>query len=168
MKISQVVAASENNAIGLKGKLLWRLPLDMEFFKNVTWGHYVLMGRKSWESLPPKFRPLPGRTNIVITRQADFKPEGALVFGGIEEGIAYAQKQGETELMILGGGEIYKQALHLTDRVYLTRVHHTFTDADTFFPVLNNNEWKETSREAHHADEQHKYAFDFLVMDRVR
>src|SRR5580698_6891699 len=124
MKISAVVAASENNAIGLKGKLLWRLPLDMEFFKNVTMGHYVLMGRKSWDALPPKYRPLSGRVNMVITRQKDFKAEEALVFPTIDEGIMYAEAHGEKELMIIGGGEIFKQALPEIDRVYLTRVHH--------------------------------------------
>lgn len=166
MKISAVVAASENNAIGLKGNLLWRLPLDMEFFKNVTRGHHVLMGRKSWESLPKKFRPLDGRVNLVITRQPGYRADGAIVLKNIEEGIEYAKKEREKELMIIGGGEIYRQSLPQTDRVYLTRVHHIFAEADTFFPVLPANEWKMVKDEPHPADEKHKYSFDFLVYER--
>src|ERR1019366_2650257 len=130
MKISHVVAAADNNAIGLKGKLLWHLPLDMQFFTRVTTGHYVLMGRKSWDALPPKYRPLPGRVNIVVTRQTGFNPDGCKVVASIEEGIELARQNGETELMIIGGGEIFRQSLPYTDRIYITRVHHTFTDAD--------------------------------------
>ena len=168
MIISAVVAASENNAIGFKGDLLWRLPKDMKFFKDVTAGHCVLMGRKSWEALPPKFRPLPDRINIVITRQKDFHDKGCVVFSSIDDGIQYAKSAGEKELMILGGGEIYRQALHETDKVYLTRVHHVFEEADTFFPELPVTEWKETSRQKNYADEQHKYDFDFVVYERIR
>jgi dihydrofolate reductase len=162
MKISHVVAASENNAIGLKGKLLWHLPLDMQFFNRTTMGHHVLMGRKSWDSLPAKFRPLPGRNNIVVSRKEKFNPEGCIVVRSIEEGIEYAEKKGEPELMIIGGGEIYKQSLDKTDRIYFTRVHHKFKDADAFYPVLGK-EWKELSKVQHPADEKHQYSFDFLV-----
>lgn len=163
-----VVAASDNNAIGYQGKLLWNLPLDMQFFKNITLGHQVLMGRKSWDALPPKFRPLPGRPNIVVTRQQNFEANDSKVVKTIEEGIAFAKADGEDELMIIGGGEIYKQALPVTDRVYLTRVHHTFETADAFFPELPAIEWKQTNIEPHLPDEKHKYAFDFLVYERIR
>ncbi len=162
-----VVAASENNAIGHQGKLLWHLPKDMQFFKEVTWGHHVLMGRKSWEALPPKYRPLQGRPNIVVTRQTDFAADGCKVVKTIDEGVLFALNNGEEELMIIGGGEIYKQSLSITDRVYITRVHHIFGEADAWFPALNAGEWKETSRIPHLQDARHIYSFDFLVYDRV-
>lgn len=166
MKVSIVVAVSDNNAIGAGGTLLWHLPKDMQYFKQLTWGHHVLMGRKTWESLPEKFRPLPGRVNIVVTRQKDFKPEGCLVAGDVDEAIAFAKNGGETELMVIGGGEIYKQIFDKTDKVYLTRVHATFIDADTFSPELSSEVWKELNREEHAADEKHQYAFEFIVLER--
>ena len=166
MKVSMVVAASDNNAIGLKGNLLWRLPDDMQFFKDITWGHHVLMGRKSWEALPEKYRPLPGRKNIVVTRQKDFKATGCEIVDNIDAGITLAEKNGENELMIIGGGEIYRQALDKTNRIYLTRVHHIFENADAYFPELNKNDWKEVSKKEYHTDARHQYAFDFLVFER--
>ena len=166
MQISLVVAAAENNAIGLNGELLWRLPKDMKFFKDTTYGHHVLMGRKSYESLPPKFRPLPGRPNVIITRNKDFKAEGCKVVSSVEEGIQFAKDNGEQELMVLGGGEIYKQALALADRIYLTRVHHSFPNADTFFPELPIGQWEQASLEKHLKDEKHLYDFDFIVLNR--
>ena len=166
MKISIVVAVSDNNAIGAGGNLLWRLPKDMEYFKKITLGHHVLMGRKTWDSIPQKFRPLPGRTNIIITRQKDFKAEGAVTVKSLEEGIELAKKAGETELMVIGGGEIYKQVFPQTDRVYLTKVHATFIDADTFSPDILDNHWKVVSTEEHWADEKHKHHFEFVVLER--
>ena len=163
-----VVAASDNNAIGYKGKLLWHLPRDMQFFKNITLGHQVLMGRKSWDALPPKFRPLPGRPNIVVTRQNDFIASKSKVVKTIDEGVQFAKDDGEDELMIIGGGEIYRQALSITDKIYLTRVHHIFDMADAFFPVLNPNEWKQTGIDKHPVDDKHKYAFDFLIYEHIR
>ena len=166
MKISIVVAVAENNAIGKNKGLLWHLPKDMEFFRSVTYGHHVLMGRKSYESIPEKFRPLKGRVNIIVTRQKDFRAEGCKVVSGFEEGIEFAKDSGEEELMILGGGEVYKQLLQKTDKIYLTKVHHSFPDADTFFPELEKSEWKEVNNEKHPADEKHKYDFEFTVLER--
>ena len=166
MKISIVVAVSDNNAIGAGGALLWHLPKDMKYFKEVTTGHHVLMGRKTWESIPEKYRPLSGRVNIVITRQKDFKAEGAVVVRDLDEGIALAKKAGETELMVIGGGEIYKQVFPKTDKVYLTKVHATFIEADTFSPDILNDHWKVVSTETHWADEKHKHHFDFVVLER--
>lgn len=168
MKIAFAVAVSENNAIGANNDLLWRLPKDMAYFKKTTLGHHVLMGRKSWDSLPAKYRPLDGRTNIIITRQPGFKAEGAIVLPGLQEGIEYARKNGEQELMIIGGGEIFKQSWSMVDRIYLTRVYHTFDNADTFFPAINNNEWKEVFHEHHKADDKHKYDFAFITLDRIK
>lgn len=166
MKISIVVAVSDNNAIGAGGTLLWRLPKDMEYFKKITMGHHVLMGRKTWDSIPAKFRPLTGRVNIVITRQKDFKAEGAVVVKSLEEGIELAKNAGEQELMVIGGGEIYKQVFPETDKVYLTKVHATFIDADTFSPNILTGDWKINSSECHLADEKHPYHFDFVVLER--
>lgn len=166
MKISIVVAVADNNAIGKDGNLLWRLPKDMQYFKEVTWGHHVLMGRKTWDGIPPKFSPLPGRVNIIVTRQEGFVCEGCKVVKSVEEGIAFAKQSGEHELMIIGGGEIYKQALDTTDKIYLTKVHHTFADADTFFPELNGNEWTTANHEWNMADEKNEFDFEFVVLEK--
>lgn len=166
MKISIVVAVADNNAIGAKGKLLWRLSKDMQYFKEVTWGHHVLMGRKTWDSIPPKFSPLPGRTNIIVTRQEGFVCEGCLVVKNVEEGIELARNSGEQELMIIGGGEIYKQALPFTNKIYLTKVHHTFADADTFFPELDLEQWTTLNAEWNMADEKNEFDFEFIVLER--
>jgi len=166
MQISMVVAVSDNNAIGGGGALLWRLPKDMEHFKKITMGHHVLMGRKTWESIPAKFRPLPGRVNLIVTRQKDFKAEGAIVVKSLDEGIELAQKAGEHELMVIGGGEIYKQVFPKTDKVYLTKVHATFIDADTFSPDISDSHWKTVSTESHLADEKNPYHFDFVVLEK--
>lgn len=168
MKLSAIVAASRNNAIGLRGNLLWSLPRDMQYFKKVTYGHHVLMGRKSYESLPDAFRPLPGRINIVVTRQKDFKADGCKVVSTFEEGIQFAKESGESELMILGGGEVYAQLLSVTDRVYLTKVDYEFEEADAYFPELDMKDWKVISREKHLADSKHQYNFEFIVLDKVQ
>jgi dihydrofolate reductase len=167
MKISIVVAVAENNAIGANGKLLWRLSKDMQYFKEVTWGHHVLMGRKTWDSIPPKFSPLPGRTNVIVTRKQGFVCEGCKVVDSIEQGIAIAQQAGEQELMVIGGGEIYKQALPLANKIYLTKVHHTFSDADTFFPELDPAQWNVLNTEWNMADEKNEFDFEFIVMERI-
>ncbi len=167
MKISIVVAVAENNAIGANGKLLWRLSKDMQYFKEVTWGHHVLMGRKTWDSIPPKFSPLPGRTNVIVTRKQGFVCEGCKVVDSIEQGIAIAQQAGEQELMVIGGGEIYKQALPLANKIYLTKVHHTFSDADTFFPELDQAQWNVLNTEWNMADEKNEFDFEFIVMERI-
>jgi dihydrofolate reductase len=166
MKISFVVAVAENQAIGKNKGLLWHLPKDMEFFKKTTYGHHVLMGRKSYESIPEQFRPLKGRVNIIVTRQQNFTAEGCRIVSSAEEGIQFAKDNGEDELMILGGGEIYKQLLDRADRIYLTRVHHSFPDADTFFPELTENEWRVVSNEKYMADEKHLYDFEFIYLER--
>jgi dihydrofolate reductase len=164
MILSAVVAASENNAIGKDNKLLWHLPNDMKFFKNITWAMPVLMGRKSFESLGSK--ALKGRFNIIITRQTDFNAEGVTVAKSIDDAIAIAQQHDYKELMVLGGGEIYKLALPKTDRIYITRVHATFENADAFFPAINENEWKLTSNEDFFKDEKHAYDYSFQLWER--
>jgi dihydrofolate reductase len=166
VKISIVVAAAENNAIGKDNRLIWRLPNDMKFFKEKTIGHCIVTGRKNYESIPDNFRPLPGRTNIVVTRKKNYQAPGAIVVHSLEDAIVEATKRGETDLCVIGGGEIYRQSLNLTDVIWLTRVHHEF-DAHVFFPALDPTKWKITWREEHQADEKHAYAFTFLKYERI-
>jgi dihydrofolate reductase len=160
VEIVIIVAATENNAIGKDNRLLWRLPDDMKFFKEKTEGHCVITGRRNYESIPEKFRPLPGRTNIVVTRQTEYAAPGAIVVGSLEAGINVARERGESICYIIGGGEIYLQAMDVADSIWLTRVY-TVLDADTFFPDLSG-EWQEVERIPHEKDEKHAYAFDFI------
>jgi dihydrofolate reductase len=168
MKISIVVAVAENDAIGNGGNLLWHLPKDMEYFKTITMGHHVVMGRKTYESIPEKFRPLPGRVNIVVTRQKNYAAPGCKVVSSVEEAIEFAEANEETELMIIGGGEIYREVFGMADKIYLTKVHHTFKNADTFFPEITKFRWQPVFRERHFADEKHKYDFEFIILEKKR
>jgi len=164
MILSHVVAASTNNAIGKDNQLLWHLPNDLKFFKNITWAMPVAMGRKSFESLGNK--PLNGRFNIIITRNKDFKAEGCVVVNNINDAIFVAQQHDYKELMILGGGEIYKQSIDQADKIYITRVHAIFEDADAFFPVIDEKKWKLVSNEDHFKDERHAYDYSFQLWKR--
>jgi len=166
MKVSLIVAVSQNGMIGKDNDLIWHLPKDMKFFKDTTLGHHVIMGRKNFESIPHKFRPLPNRTNIVITRQSDYKAEDSIVVNSVEESLKVAKSNGENEAFIIGGGQIYKLALeaNLIDRIYLTRIHHSF-DGDTFFPELNSD-WEEIKREDCFKDDNHKYDYSFRVLEK--
>ena len=166
MKVSLIVAVSENGVIGKDNDLIWHLPKDMKFFKDTTMGHHVIMGRKNFESIPHKFRPLPNRTNIVITRQSDYKAEDSIVVNSVEEALKVAKSNEENEAFIIGGGQIYKLALeaNLIDRIYLTRIHHSF-DGDTFFPELSSD-WEEVNREDCFKDDNHKYDYSFIVLEK--
>lgn len=166
MKVSLIVAVSENGVIGKDNDLIWHLPKDMKFFKETTQGHHVIMGRKNFESIPHKFRPLPNRTNVIITRQSDYKAEGCLVVNSVEESIEIAKQNEDTEPFIIGGGQIYKIALeqNLVDRIYLTRIHHDF-EGDTFFPELNSD-WEEVKRVDCYEDEKNKYEYSFIVLEK--
>lgn len=166
MKISIVVAVGSKNEIGANGDLLWRLPKDMQYFKEITYGHHVLMGRKTYESIPPKFRPLSGRVNIVVTRDLSKIFEGCKVVSSVEEGIKFAKDSEAEELMIIGGGEIYKSIFEKTDKIYLTQVEATFPNADVFFPKIKKEDWKIISNEKHIADEKHKFDFEFLTLEK--
>ncbi len=160
--LTLIVAAAENNAIGLNGHLPWRLPADLQWFKRHTLGHPVVMGRKSWDSLG---RALPGRTNLVVSRQPGLALPGAHVFADVDSALAFARDLDGGEIFGLGGGEIYRLLLPQADRILLTRVHATVA-GDAFFPELNPAEWREVSREEHAADKQHAYAFTFLDLRR--
>jgi dihydrofolate reductase len=167
MKVSLIVAVSENGVIGKDNDLIWHLPNDMRFFKETTMGHHVIMGRKNFESIPHKYRPLPNRTNVVITRQSDYKAEGCIVVNSVEAALQIAQENRDTEPFIIGGGQIYKLALeaNLVDKIYLTKVYHPF-EGDTFFPELNSD-WKEVSKVENKADEKHSYDYDFITFEKI-
>jgi dihydrofolate reductase len=163
MRISLVVAASDNNVIGKDNKLLWHLPNDMKYFKNVTWAMPVVMGRKTFESLG---KPLNGRYNIVITRKKDYKPEGVVVVHDLQAAFMAALAADTKELFVLGGGEIYKQAIGVASRIHLTRVHATL-EGDTHFPVLDSS-WKLNYRVDFPQDEKHTYPFSIEVWESNR
>ncbi len=167
MLISIVVAIDESNGIGRGGDLLWRLPRDMQRFKTITRHHHVLMGRKTYLSIPEKFRPLPERTNLILSRSETQIDATATQFQSIDKAIDFAKLNGENELMIIGGGELYKHTLDITDRIYLTRVHATF-DADTFFPTIDMRSWTVEEREFFKADENNAYDMSFIMLERVK
>jgi dihydrofolate reductase len=157
------VAASDNNVIGKDGGLPWHVSSDLKLFKEITMGKPVIMGRRTWESLPKQ--PLPGRRNIVITRNPDYAADGADVAGSIHEALAMCE--GEPEVSIIGGGQVYEQAMDRTDRIYLTRIHLT-VDGDTFLPELPENEWQEVERREFEKGERDDAAFTLVVLDRVK
>ena len=161
--ISLVVAVSENNMIGKNNQLLWHLPNDLKFFKNTTWGGVVIMGRKTFESVN---KPLPGRTNIVITKQPDWNAENVIVASSISDAIQKAKDLNFKEIFIIGGGEIYKESLSLADKIYLTRVH-TSIEGDTFFPELQSDEWKLMSNKDFTTDEKHAFDYSFQEWERL-
>jgi dihydrofolate reductase len=164
MIISLIVAASENNAIGKDNQLLWSLPNDMAFFKNTTWAMPVIMGRKTYESMSGDLK---GRTNIVLTRKKD-ELNGALLATSLDEAIKLAQDETNAkEIFIIGGGEVFKMAMPLANRIYMTRVHATL-DGDTFFPVIDEKEWKLVSSNRFEADERHAYAYTFETWERIK
>lgn len=156
--ITLIAAADSNNAIGQGSQLLWHLPNDFKHFKTLTTGHCIIMGRKTFETFA---KPLPNRKHIVITRQPNYQaPEGVAVVSSLAEAINLALTT-DPEPYIIGGGEIYAQALPLADKIELTRVHHTFAQADVFFPTIPSSEWQITSSENHSLDEKHLYSFTF-------
>lgn len=162
MIISFVVAAANNNGIGKDGQLPWNLPNDLKHFKNVTWGMPVIMGRKTYESLG---KPLTGRKNIVLTRQSGWKPDGVAVVNKIEDAIFLAKEADVREIMVIGGGEIFKTLFEKAGRIYLTRVDAS-PEADTFFPAIDPKQWHLASRKDHEADDKHAYNYSFQLWER--
>ena len=153
--ITVIAAVAENNALGLGNQLLWHLPDDFKRFKNVTSGHYIIMGRKTFESFP---KPLPKRTHVIITRQKKFSFENCIVVDSLQKAIAICPSAEET--FIIGGGEIYSQSIEIADKLDITKVHHSF-GADTFFPEIDMNIWKLVFSEFHPKDEKHSFDFTF-------
>ena len=159
--IHAIVAIDENGAIGRQGDLLCHLPADMRHFKEVTMGNSIIMGRKTFESFPR--RPLPGRQNIVITRDPKWAYPGVTVTHNLDEAIAAAQTD---TVFIIGGAQIYELAMPRVEVLHLTRIHARWASADVFFPKLDMNQWQEVSREHHVSDHRNAYEFDFITLKR--
>lgn len=157
--ISLIVAVDENNAIGFNGKLLCHLPADLAHFKKITTGHSIIMGRKTFDSLPNG--ALPNRRNIVITRNKNIEFENAEKADSLEKAIEMCK--GEKEVFIIGGGEIYKPSINIANKIYQTLILHSFEKADTFFPKINNLKWKLLSSETHLPDKENRYGYMFKV-----
>ncbi len=173
MKVSLIAAMAQNRVIGKENDLPWKLPDDSAYFKQKTSGHTIIMGRKSFEALG---KPLPRRTNVVITRQTDFRAEGATVVPSLEAALEVAhpvdvqtepvhRSGGTAEIFVIGGAEIYALALPLADRIYLTEVQKAY-DGDARFPEFDKTIWREISRQHHPADDRHETAFDFVVYEK--
>lgn len=161
--IIMIAAAAENLALGKDNQLLWHLPDDFKRFKALTTGHYIVMGRKTFESFP---KPLPNRTHVIITRQKDYKaPEGCLVVDNLSDALLLVPKGEDT--FIIGGGEIYRLALPEADSIELTKVHARF-EADAFFPQIDPEQWKLVASEYHPKDEKHPYDFTFETYHRIK
>lgn len=162
--ITLIAAASENNALGFKGDLLWHLPDDFKRFKQLTTGHPIIMGRKTFETFP---KLLPNRTHIVVTRQKDYAAEGCIAADSLEKAIEKAQTI-DAHLFVIGGGEIYHLAMPYADGIELTRVHETFSQADAFFPEISPKQWQLIQSEKHETDEKHAYAFTYETYKKIK
>lgn len=161
MNITLIAAMSENRVIGRDNDLAWHLPDDLKRFKELTRGHHVIMGRKTYESVG---RPLPGRTNIVVTNQKDYKAPGCIIVHTLKEAIQKAEN--DSQPYVIGGGKIYDQALPLADTLELTQLHAK-VEGDTYFPEVDTSKWQIVAKESHPADDKHEFAFDFLTYQRV-
>lgn len=162
MKISLIVAAATNDTIGKNNQLLWHLPNDLKFFKNTTWGMPVIMGRKTFESCN---KALPGRINIVITRQHGWHAADIIIATDLADALTKAAETSAKEVFVIGGGEIYQQSIQMADRIYMTRVHASL-EGDTFFPAIEPSSWSLISAEDFSADEKHLYPYTFQIWDR--
>lgn len=155
-----IAAVAENNALGKNNDLLWHLPNDFKRFKEITSGHFIIMGRKTFESFP---KPLPNRTNVIITRQEDYEYEGCIVVSDLNKAIEACSKN--EDIYIIGGGEIYAQSIVFADQLDITRVHHSF-DADVYFPEINPDFWELTHETFHSKDEKHLFDYTFQTFVR--
>lgn len=161
MTLTLIAAAAENNALGKDNRMIWHLPDDFKRFKQLTSGHHIIMGRKTFESLPGM---LPNRTHVIITRQKDFAAEGCIVVNSLEQAIEACR--GDEEAFVIGGGEIYKQAIDRADKIELTRVYGTSPEADAFFPEIDPSKWKLDEEVFHPKDEKHAYDMAFMTYIR--
>ena len=161
--ITLIVAMGKNREIGKENQLLWHLPKDLKHFKDLTSGHPIIMGRKTYESIG---KPLPNRTNIVISRRNDWFEEGILIVGSIKEAVKFAKKIDE-EVFVIGGGNIYEQTIDLADKLEVTLVDAVL-DADTFFPKINEKVWQKTNEEYHQKDEKNEFDFCFQTFERIK
>ena len=155
--ITIIAAIAKNNALGKDNELIWYLPADLKRFKKTTTGHHIIMGRNTFESIG---KPLPNRTTVIISRNPYYKAEGCVVVHSLEKALEVAKK--DERPFIIGGAQIYEQAISIADKLDITEVHHSF-DADVFFPEIDKNIWKESSREFFKADEKNKYDYSFIT-----
>jgi dihydrofolate reductase len=162
MIISCIVATAHNNVIGKDNGIPWYLPADLQYFKKITLGHHIIMGRNCYESIG---KPLPKRTNVIITRDAFFISSNCIITRSISEALSIAHENGEEEVFIIGGGQIYEQTQDLWDRLYLTEVD-LVTEGDVYFPHLDMTEWREVSAVSHKADEKNEFDYVFKVLER--
>ncbi|HQX43244.1 MAG: dihydrofolate reductase [Saprospiraceae bacterium] len=162
MIISAIVAMNPDGLIGDQNKIPWHLPADLKYFKKITLGHHILMGRKCFDSIG---KSLPGRKNIVVTKNPTFIVTDCIITNSIEEGILIAQQNKEEEMFILGGGEIYRQSMHLVNKLYLTMVQFNGS-GDVFFPQIDYDEWSLISDEKHTSDDKNNYDYSFLIYKR--
>jgi dihydrofolate reductase len=160
--ISLIVAMDEQRGIGFQGRLPWHLPADLKRFKSLTMGHHLIMGRKTYESIGS---PLPGRTMIVVTRNPSYQPDGCMVARSLETALEFARMGMETEVFIIGGGDLFEQSIDLADRIYMSKVH-TSLPADVYFPDISTDEWQEQKSELVPADEKNFYDFTFSILER--
>jgi dihydrofolate reductase len=158
--LTLIAAAGENNELGKDKDLVWHLPDDFKRFKQLTTGHHIIMGRKTFETFP---KTLPRRTHVVVTRKDNYKKEGVVVVHSLDRAVELSKE--DPQPFVIGGGEIYKLAMDIADRIEITRVHGTF-DADTFFPEIDLEKWDLIAEEYHEKDERHNYAFTYLTYDR--
>jgi dihydrofolate reductase len=165
MTLSIIAAVSENHVIGKDNRLPWHLPADLKYFREKTTGHCVIMGRKNYESIPEKFRPLSNRLNIVVTRQKNYSAPGCTVANSIKDAINSAKQQEDTETFIIGGAEIYRQTIGLVDKLYITKIHALF-EGDTLFPDIDWKTWKEAKKENFSADNKNRFSYSFLEFVR--
>ena len=162
-QLSAIVVIDDNNAIGLNGDLLCHLPADLKHFKAITMGHSIVMGRNTLASFPKG--PLPGRQNIVVSRNPNYAPEGVTVARSIEDAIAAATMPGE--VFIIGGAQVYAATFHMIDTLHLTRIHHAFAEADAHFPTIAPTEWQEIDCETHEADDRNPHPYSFITLKRL-
>jgi dihydrofolate reductase len=163
MQVSMIVAMDQNNGIGYKGRLMWRLSSDMKRFKNLTWGHHVIMGRKTYEAIG---RALPGRVNLVISRNQTYHAPGCVMAPTLTRSLEYSQAAGETEAFVIGGAEIFAQALPFTQRIYLTQVQASLP-ADVYFPSIDPGEWETLSQQEFERGERDQFPYTYSVMERI-
>jgi dihydrofolate reductase len=167
MTIALIAAVARNGVIGAGNTLLWRLPEDARFFREQTQGHPVVMGRRTWDSLPERFRPLPGRLNVVVTRQSGWSAPGAVVAGSLDEALAQAEDApvGSDTIFVIGGAQVYAEALPLADRLVLTEIERDF-EGEVRFPPWEHAAFREVSRQRHHAAPPNDFDFSFVVYER--
>lgn len=161
--ISFVVAMDQNRVIGKDNDIPWHLPEDLKFFKRVTMGHPIVMGRKTYESIG---KPLPGRENIIVTRNKDYEAEGCIILHSIDELKKWIDENKPEEVSIIGGAQLFKDTFPIADRLYITEIHHEVEGGDTFFPEFPESEWTLTSKEKGIKDEKNPYDYYFTVYDR--